>query len=64
MMKTHAQAVMAKPKKKSLEARLRSKDRNEFFEALEEAKKDRVFIKAIDTFIKKSTGNQSSPRSF
>ncbi len=48
---------MIKPRKKSLETRLHSKDRNEFWEAVEEAKRDPSFIKAIDLFIKKSTGN-------
>lgn len=55
--RNHSHTMMVKPRKKSLEQRLASKDRNEFYEALEEAKKDPGFIKAIDTFIKKSTGN-------
>lgn len=46
---------MVKTRKKSLEMRLASKNKTEFWEAVEEIKKDPQFLKEIDRFIKATT---------
>ena len=59
MVQTHPQVMMLKERKKPLEVRLRSKNREEFWEALEEAKRDPEFVKELKRITKELGGVDS-----
>ena len=57
--RNHTQTVMIKPRKKTIEQRLRSKDKNEFYEVVDELKKDPEFMKELRRVNKSLVGISS-----